>query len=224
MVTKEQIIKILSEYPNGLMAKEIARKLRTDKHTINGILYRNQTIFSVKDFVWRSLDETTGDVDDEDDEIDDDNEEEGFANQIPIFKVSQNKGSKFHYYNCNPHNVRTDDCVIRAIAAGCGDSWEDTVRNLSKYMIKYGYHLSTPELYGIYLKDKGWVKQKQPSKKDGKKYTLHEFLEHFEYKGHAVVHAGNGHVSYLADGYVWDIWNCEDSILGSYWVPKEEVK
>lgn len=129
--------------------------------------------------------------------------------------MSRQEKNFFNYYNCNPHHKRTDDCVIRAISAGEGDSWEDTLRNLTEYMLKYGYMLSTPELYGKYLKDKGWIKQKQPLSANGKKMKIKEFLKTF--KGCAVAHAGNGHVTYLAEGKVYDLWDCSDEIIGNYW-------
>ena len=48
------------------------------------------------------------------------------------------ENSVFRYYNNNPHHKQTEDCVIRAIAAGTGDSWEETARKLTEYMIKTG--------------------------------------------------------------------------------------
>ena len=124
--------------------------------------------------------------------------------------------SCFRYYNCNPHHRRTDDCVIRAIAAGTGDSWQKTLNNLTKYMLEEGYMLSTPELYGKYLEDNGWKKQKQPKQKDGKKLRIKDFVKNF--KGCAVVHAGNGHVTYVAEGNVYDIWDTSNEIVGNYWI------
>lgn len=126
--------------------------------------------------------------------------------------------SKFRYYNCNPHHKHTDDCVIRAISAATGDSWEKVLKDLTHYTIKYGYMINTPELYGKYLKDTGWVKQKQPVKSNGKKIHINEFLEQFT--DGAIAHAGCGHVTYLMEGMVYDIWNCENEIIGNYWVYK----
>ena len=40
------------------------------------------------------------------------------------------KDSNFRYYNCNPYHVKTDDCVIRAITAGTGSSWNEVVSDL----------------------------------------------------------------------------------------------
>ena len=130
-------------------------------------------------------------------------------------EIKQLNLTTFRYYNCNPHNKRTDDCVIRAIAAGTGDSWEKTLKNLTAYMIKHGHMLNTPELYGQYLKDQGWVKQKQPVKSNGQKMRINEFLKKF--KGCAIAHAGTGHVTYLAEGKVYDIWDTSEQIIGNYW-------
>ncbi len=126
----------------------------------------------------------------------------------------------FRYYNCNPHHKRTDDCVIRAIAAGTGESWEKILKDLTDYMLKDGNMLNTPELYGKYLQDNGWVKQKQPMQSDGKKVRIGEFVKKF--KGCAVVHAGNGHVTYVAEGNVYDIWDTSNEIVGNYWTYKGE--
>lgn len=128
------------------------------------------------------------------------------------------KATVFHYYNCNPHHVRTDDCVIRAIAAATGDSWEETLRNLTDYMIKDGHMIGTLELYGKYLKDIGFIKHKQPLTKTGKKMKFSEFCKKFD--GEAVCNCGKGHVTYVSENGIWDIWNCEDEIVGNYWTCK----
>ncbi len=132
------------------------------------------------------------------------------------------KDSNFRYYNCNPYHVKTDDCVIRAITAGTGSSWNEVVSDLSQYMLKYGYMMNTPETYGIYLKDKGWVKHKAPTKTKGNSMTVGEFAKTF--KGHAIVHVDDNHVTYIADGKIWDLWNPSEHVAGEYWVPKNELK
>lgn len=144
------------------------------------------------------------------------------ANKTTATKTSKVRATKkqpvenvFRYYNCNPHHKTTCDCVIRAIAAGTGETWENTLKNLTRYMLQNGNMLNTPELYGQYLKDDGWVKQKQPVKANGQKMTIKEFLQTFD--DCAIIHAGKGHVSYVADGKLYDIWDCSDEIIGNYW-------
>lgn len=128
----------------------------------------------------------------------------------------------FHYYNCNPQKRFTDDCVIRAITSSTGDSWEKTMTCLAEYSIKTGYMLNTPKCYGKYLEDRGYVKQKQPVHKDGKKVRFKEFVQ--KYDGHAICHCGKGHVTYVADNSTWDIWDVSDEVVGNYWVHKSELE
>lgn len=130
--------------------------------------------------------------------------------------------SLFRYYNCNPYSVHTDDCVIRAITAGTGKSWKEVVLDLSQYMLKYGYMMNTLETYSAYLKDKGWVQQKAPTKSRGKSMTVGEFVKKF--KGHAIVHVDDNHVTYMADGKIWDLWDPSNHTMGEYWVPENELR
>lgn len=127
----------------------------------------------------------------------------------------------YRYYNCNPHHKFTDDCVIRAICSSTGDSWEETLRGLTECCIKTGYMLNTPECYGIYLKERGYVKQKQPVHKDGTKVRFKEFVK--MYNGHAIAHCGKGHITYVADNAAWDIWDVSDEVVGNYFVHEAEL-
>lgn len=127
----------------------------------------------------------------------------------------------YHYYNCNPKMRFTDDCVVRAICSSTGMEWDETMRELAENAIKTGYMLNTPENYGQYLEERGYVKQKQPLYKDGRKVRFKEFVKIFD--GHAVCHCGKGHVTYVADNAVWDIWDVSDQIVGNYWVHEEEA-
>jgi hypothetical protein len=135
--------------------------------------------------------------------------------------IMNNKDNVFRYYNCNPHHKRTDDCVVRSIAAGTGDSWEDTAKGLFNEMMSTGYAMGCQECYGVYLKKKGWVKQKQVVRTNGKKVRVGELAKKFN--GHIILHVGQGHCSYVADGCVWDIWDCSNEVAGSLWVPQEEI-
>ena len=134
-------------------------------------------------------------------------------------KAIQSK-SVFRYYNCNPHHRRTDDCVVRAICTMLDDRWEVTMSELANEAIENGFMLNSPECYGKYLENYGYVKQKQPSHEDGSKVRFAEFCQKFD--GHAVCHCGKSHVTYVADNCVWDIWDTQNEIVGSYWIPESE--
>ena len=131
------------------------------------------------------------------------------------------EGKVYRYYNCNPKMRWTDDCVVRAVSSSTGMAWDETMRALAESAIETGYMLNTPENYGKYLEDRGYVKQKQPLHKDGRKVKFKEFVKVFD--GHAVCHCGKGHVTYVADNAVWDIWDVSEQIVGNYWVCEEEL-
>ena len=82
--------------------------------------------------------------------------------------------------------------------------------------------LNTPENYGDYLEEKGFVKQKQPIHSDGTKMKFREFVTKFD--GHAVVHCGKGHVTYVADNSAWDVWDVSNEIVGVYWCDADEIQ
>ncbi len=122
----------------------------------------------------------------------------------------------YHYYNANPKDRRTDDCVIRAIALATEQSWDDVLVGLTKCALENKYMISCPECYGKYLKKLGWVKQKQPVKRNNKKYRACEFAKKFN--GVAIAHVGTQHIACIKENEVWDIWDSSDGVIGNYWV------
>ena len=51
---KAKIIELLLEYPNGLKAREISKKLPyIDKKEVNQILYGNSNDFVAIDYIWK---------------------------------------------------------------------------------------------------------------------------------------------------------------------------
>ena len=131
------------------------------------------------------------------------------------------KKQTYYYYNCNPLCRITDDCVVRAISASTGIKWGETIRALAENSIKTGHMIHTPENYGRYLEERGYIKQKQPRYKNGRAMKFKDFVKLFD--GHAVCRCNDDHVTYVADNAVWDIWDVSDQIVGDYWVYKTEA-
>lgn len=126
-----------------------------------------------------------------------------------------NDTTTFKYYNANPKNKRTTDCVIRAICVALDQSYEQTVKELTDVWLSTGYDMSDTKCFGKYLELKGWSKQKQPRKSDNKKYTGKEFVKNF--KGVCVANIGGNHVVCIKNGRVFDIWDSTDGCIGNYW-------
>ena len=83
----------------------------------------------------------------------------------------------FYYYNRNPKNRLTTDCVIRAISTALEIPYEKVLREMAEVQIDTGYDMSSPKCIDLYLKKKGWIKCAQPRKHNGKKFTGKEFCE-----------------------------------------------
>lgn len=135
--------------------------------------------------------------------------------------MENNGGSKYwRYVNSNPKRKITDDCVIRALCLAMSKPWEQVLRDLTEYSVKYGEIMFVANIYGRYLEDNGWIKHPQPTHPDGTKVKISEFLDNF--KGVAVANAGREHVTLLLGGYVWDLGDCSDRIIGNYWTKDDD--
>ena len=127
----------------------------------------------------------------------------------------------FHFYNANAKNKFGGDCVVRAISTALNQSWEDTVREMTEVGISIGYVLNDTHTIDAYLKQKGWVKQKQPKRENGTKYTGSEFCKMQKSKGNTqtfIANIGCKHIVAIVNNKVNDIWNSSHRVIGNYWI------
>jgi len=133
----------------------------------------------------------------------------------------------FVYHNQNPHNRKTDDCVVRALSTATGLSYTDVVLGLVTIQIKTGFQMNCKECYEKWLESLGWEKHKQPRKFDNTKYTGKEFCREL-WSGYTdivgsnriIAHIGGHHIVAIMDGKVWDTWDSTDGCIGNYWTKK----
>ena len=135
--------------------------------------------------------------------------------------------STFHYYNANPKNRITGDCVTRALCTALDISYNECVMGQAEVQCKTGYDNATAQGIQYYLYDKGWIKCNQPRKADGTKYTGKEFCrwlnESLGLIGHKIVANIGGHHTVCIkehDGLfkVHDIWGSTDGCIGNWWI------
>lgn len=125
--------------------------------------------------------------------------------------------STFHYYNANPQNKLTADCVIRALATGMKQNYILTYQELMELSIQTGYHLCDKKCFEKYLIMKGWAKHKQPKKADNTKYTGKEFCEKVEIIENYIANIGGHHIVAIVNGQVNDTWDSTRGCIGNYW-------
>lgn len=139
----------------------------------------------------------------------------------------------FHFHNANPKGKITPDCSIRAISTVLGQSWEETLREMTELSIKTGYFINENKCINKYMQMKGFTLCKQPRKNDNTKYTGQEFcrtLMHPTYsedlkltnKGFEInrilANIGGHHIVAIMSGQIWDTWNSTNGSIGKVWV------
>ncbi len=122
----------------------------------------------------------------------------------------------FSYFNANPKNKITGDCVARAICTALELPYNQVVMELAEQQCKTGYCGTCKEGFDLYLKSKGWVKHKQPRKADNTKFTGKDFCKAHP-EGRFVAKIGAHHIVAIVDGKVNDIWNSTSRCIGNYW-------
>ena len=144
-----------------------------------------------------------------------------------MIKKIPNDTPYFRYYNANPKDRRTADCVLRAIATSTGKSWDEVLDGLVEISHKYKVMVNDTPCYDRYLQSLGYSKMAQPRKGDNTKYTGEEFCRDYlgkfclaEYD--VVAHIGGNHIVAIVDRKVVDIWNSTYKTIGNYWIRRRE--
>lgn len=128
----------------------------------------------------------------------------------------------YRYVNLNPKGKYCGDCVIRAIANACNQTWETTIREMTELGIKKGLVLNDRKLYPLYLKQKGFRQMEEPRKVDNTRYSVKEWLctsdYHLWHNYSIVANVGSHHVLCIKDFKVEDIWNSSTQTMHKWWV------
>lgn len=125
--------------------------------------------------------------------------------------------AKYHKYkNENPKSKEVGDCVVRALATATENSWDDVYRELCKIGFELKVMPNSDEAYHRYLENNGFERRKISVKKGSKRPTVLSFTkEHKE--GVFILRVAN-HVTVCKEGIYYDIWDCGNSCVYSYWV------
>lgn len=127
----------------------------------------------------------------------------------------------FHYYNANPHNRITGDCVTRAETVVLGIPYNQVVVENAEMQCKTGFDNADAKGIEKYMQTKGWKKNPQPRKADGTKYTVTEFCTRLAKPGQRYLVSMAGHIVAIVDCKAWDTWDCTDwrytKCVGNFW-------
>lgn len=115
--------------------------------------------------------------------------------------------STFHFYNANPHNRITGDCVARAMTVALNIPYSQVVIEQAQMRIDYSYDDADAKGISKYMELKKWIKFPQPKHFDNTKYTLKEFCEQIAKPNERYIVTIAGHCVAVVDKKVWDIWD-----------------
>lgn len=114
----------------------------------------------------------------------------------------------YRYYNANPRNILTDDCVLRSISVAEGISWGECQEKLSRLANKEGRLLNEV----IFVED--YLNKRYP-KKCFRNMTIGEFAKKCP-KGNFVV-TTNGHITAVLNNVIVDTFDCSKRIMKCCW-------
>lgn len=128
----------------------------------------------------------------------------------------------YEYTNVNPKNKFGGDCVVRAIALATGQTWEQTVRELTEFGIKKGFVLNDNHVWTKYLESKGFIAAREPRDICNRKMSVSEWMKAEQvYPGNhktVIVAITQGHhVTCIKDGKIRDTWNTQDMTIHRFW-------
>ena len=121
------------------------------------------------------------------------------------------------YSNLNPYGLKIGDCVVRAIAAAMGQTWERTYAGLCLEGFKYGDLPNSNPIWDSYLRSAGFKRFIVPDTCPDC-YTVQRFAEDHQ-EGTFVVATGT-HAVCVIDGDIYDNWDSSD-LTATYYYVKE---
>ena len=131
----------------------------------------------------------------------------------------------FVYYNPNPKNLHTVDCVVRALTAFLNMSWRNAFLDIINWCADRGrVNFNYRSSYNEYLKEKGYERHKKPRKN----VSVGEFVEYFAEYGKVYIVSMPRHLTLVINRRLCDIWDCSSKKMDGYWVrdvsPEDRIK
>lgn len=135
--------------------------------------------------------------------------------------LPQQKEMSYEYFNPNPFNRSTGDCVIRSISKALGQTWDETYVGLCLEGYKIGDWGNSDKVWGRHLYSKGFRRHFIPDDGLGA-YTVQDFA-HDNPSGIFILSMPGEHVVTVIDGEIYDTWNSGGSCPSYYWAKKEGI-
>ena len=116
----------------------------------------------------------------------------------------------YRYYNPNPKGIQAGDCVIRAISAVTGQSWQDVYAALSVQGYMMGDWGNSDRVWGAYLRSRGY-RRVSLSNTCPDCYTVADFAADHPH-GNYVLGTGSHAVAVVEGGVIMDSWDSSQAV------------
>lgn len=115
----------------------------------------------------------------------------------------------YRHYNPNFHGIQAGDCVIRAICAVTGQSWQAVYAALSVQGYMMGDWGNSDAVWGAWLRAQGWRREIIPNSCPNC-YTVADFAADHQ-QGRYVLGTGS-HAVAVISGDIWDSWDSSQAV------------
>ena len=111
-------------------------------------------------------------------------------------------------------NIRTGDCVIRAIVHATGKDYKEVWKGLLDTSNETMFLPNFKECYEVYLESLGWVKRRPMRNDYNKTYEVRHFPA--KPRGRYIIKT-TSHLTAIVNGKHMDTWNCGQWRANSYY-------
>lgn len=122
----------------------------------------------------------------------------------------------FIQVNENPKNLRTQDCVIRALSKATGKSWDDVYKELCDIGFKKKRLPNDSHVYKAFLKQYGFESHNSERDEDGKRISVLDFSNRCDSNKVYVIHTRK-HLTVIYKNDIYDTWNTSYETTGKYY-------
>lgn len=125
----------------------------------------------------------------------------------------------FHYYNANPKDKITKDCVYRALSLFLNKSWDDVAKLDMEYFLENGKFLCDSEIKGgipyynteDFLENSELCELAYSFNDNDDIHTLKEFMDLKADVNETYICPLSGHITVIKENKVWDTWDCSET-------------
>lgn len=122
------------------------------------------------------------------------------------------------YYNPNPAGAHVEDCVIRAICAATGETWDDVYTELAAEGFNAKNMPSSNATWRGFLRKRGFQRAIIPNTCPDC-YTVADFAD--EHPHGAYILGTGSHAVTVVDGAVLDIWDSRGEVPIYYYYKED---